>query len=287
MYAKMVLVLCFVLLTMSCIENSAVDLQAHISRAITNSSYRGPSAAEFDLAKELFKRTLSARNVTAELKTNWAKLGFELREVEQCGETFLLLAEPVGREEGRGWYIFRTNNTGKTAIQAPHARNDVRTGVIGLKFFLAGPCRAYAASTITRHRADVAHLEQTYFQAFTLAFAEVCPTGLVVQLHGFDPHQHKSIKGDIVASAGTNQPMPWLKELVEQLAKATSLTVLAYPDDTHQLGATTNAQAKALRSHPHCRFLHLEMTQQLRERLLNDEQLQRAFVNILLNFQTQ
>lgn len=287
MYAKIAFVLGFLLMMMCCVESSAFDLQAYLSRAITNRSYRGPTAAEFDRAKELFKRTLLARKATAELKTNWAQLGFELREVDQCGETFLLLAEPVGFEEGRGWYIFRPENTNKTAIQAPHARNDVYTGVIGLKFFLARPCRAYAASTITRHRADMAHLEQTYFQAFTLAFAEVCPTGLVVQLHGFDPQQHKSVKGDIVASAGTNQPMPWLKKLVEQLAKATSLTVRAYPENTRQLGGTTNAQAKALRSNPHCRFLHIEMTPQLRERLLKDEQLQRAFVNTLLNFQTQ
>ncbi len=285
MLAKLLFGLLSVMLVMSCKDSGAFDLEAHLSRAITNRSYRGPTSAEFDLAKELFKQTLSCQWVTSELKTNWAQLGFELREVSHGGEVFLLLAEPLGQEEGRGWYLFRTEQSAKTAIQAPHARNDVRTGLIGLKLFLAGPVRAYAASTITRHLADVAHLERTYFQAFTLAFAEICPTGIVVQLHGFDSQQHKGIKGDIVASAGTNRPASWLTQLVQRLEEALSLRVLAYPEDTNQLGGTTNAQAKALRSHAHCRFLHLEMTRELRERLVKEKKLQRLLVNTLSEFQ--
>ncbi|MCX7721525.1 MAG: hypothetical protein N2379_00485 [Verrucomicrobiae bacterium] len=259
-------------------------LHDELARAITNQSYRAPTEAEFAAAKELFKKTFKASGATPELKAEWGRLGFELREVSHGKEMFLLLAAPHGSDAGAGWYLFRVGKTAPVAIQTPHARNDVHTGLIGLELFLVGPFRAYAASTITRHKADMAHLDLTYFQAFTVAFAETCNTGMVVQLHGFDAARYKDISGQIVASAGTDKPLPWLGALTRRMAKATSLRVLAYPDDTRRLGGTTNAQATALRQHVHCRFLHLELSRELRDRLVKDKRLQREIVNVLADF---
>jgi len=177
--------------------------------------------------------------------------------------------------------LFRNRPESTMALESPHAKNDIHTGVIGLRLFLAGQTRAYAAATITRHVADMAHLEDTCFQAFTLAFADVCPTGLVVQLHGFESENHSGTRADVIASAGSPSPEPWLDDVVQQLKQATALTVLAYPRDTRQLGATRNAQGEALHQSRRCRFLHLEMTKELRDQLTRDDQLRRAILNTL------
>jgi hypothetical protein len=215
----------------------------------------------------------------AELKTGWYKLGFAFHEVTAEGEPMWLVTQPPDSESGGGWYLFRTNHQSNLAFETPHARNDVHTGIIGLRLFQAGTARVLAASTITRHRADMAHLEGTFFQEFTLAFAEACPTGLVVQLHGFESENHNNIAADILASAGTKTPGPWFEPVVEKLKQATSVRVLAYPRDTKVLGGTTNTQGKALNQTPHCRFLHLEITPELRERMARDPELRRAILN--------
>jgi len=259
----------------------AVDLEACLTRAITNKVYEAPTPAELTQAKQLFERTLQGHWTQAELTTNWAALGFEFQKVATGGESLCLLSEPAGKESGRGWYLFRTDCQSSIALEAPHARNDIHTGIIALRLFLAGQSRVLAASTITRHRADMAHLDDTFFQSFTLAFAQACPTGLVVQLHGFDAENHRSAPAEIIASAGTRSPEPWLADLVKQLKKATSLSVLAYPEDTKLLGATLNAQGRALQQTGHCRFLHLEMSMELREDLIRDDELRRAILDRL------
>ena len=264
-----------------CAQIAAPDLEARLARAITNVTYQPPAPSEFARARELFAHTLRGDQTAAELKTGWAGLGFEFNEVAAGSGSLWLVCEPPGKEAGRGWYLFRTNAASTTALEAPHAKNDVHTGVISLRLFLAGDARVLAESTITRHRADMAHLDDTFFQAFTLAFADVCPTGLVVQLHGFETENHGGTKADIIASAGTPSPEAWFGDAVQALKNASSWIVLAYPTDIKQLGATTNAQGKALNKAGHCRFYHLEFTKELRDRLTRDEALRRALLESL------
>jgi hypothetical protein len=223
----------------------SIDLEGCLARAITNKSYQPPKPEQLTRAEALFRRTLQRDGNVAELGTNWAALGFELQEIATAKETLWLLSEPPGKEQGRGWYLFRIQSkasslqsevgeSGATtldsrfqtldsgpqtsvALQAPHARNDLHTGKIALRLFLAGEARALAASTLTRHVADLAHLENSFFQSFTLAFAQTCPTGLVVQLHGFDGDKHDQIEADMIASAGTRSLQPWLGDWVEQM----------------------------------------------------------------------
>jgi hypothetical protein len=263
------------------LKSPAVDLEPCLSRAIANKVYQSPSREERARAQELFVRTLQGHDSLAELAIPWSALGFEFKEVTTPEETLWLLSEPAGKESGRGWYLFRTNHQSSVALEMPHARNDIHTGMIGLRMFLTGQARVLAASTITRHRADMAHLDDTFFQAFTLAFAQVCPTGLVVQLHGFEAGNHDTVKADIIASAGSRSPSPWLADLVQRLRKVTNLPVLAYPEDTRVLGATLNAQGRALQPTPSCRFVHLEMCLEFRERLTRDDKLRRAIFNCL------
>jgi hypothetical protein len=262
-------------------ETVTTDLETWLARAITNTTYQPPTQAEFRQAKELFGHTLNVDRSAAELKAGWEKLGFGFYEVATNGETLWLISEPQGKEFGRGWYLFRTQRQSSTAWEAPHAKNDIHTGVISLRLFLAGQSRAFAASTITRYQADMAHLDDTYFQAFTLAFAEACPKGLVIQLHGFESDNHTNAKADVIASAGTRSPESWFGDAIEDFRKATSLIVLAYPQDIKQLGATTNVQGLALHNVGRCRFLHLEFTKELRDRLTRDQKLRQAILESL------
>ncbi len=257
------------------------DLEAWMSRAITNLAYQPPTAAEFKRARELFAHTLKADRAMEELKSGWQELGFGFYEITADGKTLWLVSEPPGKEFGRGWYLFRTHSDSSMALEAPHARNDVHTGIITLRMFLAGQVRVLAESTITRHKADMARLDDSFFQAFTLAYGEVCPTGLIVQFHGFETDNHEGVKADIIASTGTRSAEPWLGHVVQRVRKATSLAVLAYPQDTKTLGATVNIQGQALRKAGHCRFLHLELTRELRDQLTRDAALRRAILESL------
>ena len=259
---------------------SALDLEAALTRAVTNLNYLAPSAADLTHARQLFADTLAGSQSLEVLQPEWSRLGFELREVTATGEALWLLCEPAGTEAGRGWYLFRHSGS-PVAIMAPHARNDIHTGLISLRLFLAGHARVLACGTITRRRADMAHLEDTYFQAFTLAFAQMSPTGLVVQLHGFESTNHNGTKAAIIASTGSRTPEPWLAELVRCLRQSTALNVLAYPDNVKQLGATSNAQGQALTRVGRCRFLHFEFSLELRERLTRDQALRKMFLDCL------
>jgi hypothetical protein len=262
------------------------DLEALLARAIINETYAPPTQAEFARAKELFGLTLRGDTPTPELKVRWAELGFGFYEIAADGKPLWLVCEPQGKESGRGWYLFRTNRESTLALEAPHARNDLHTGIISLRLFLAGDARVLAASTITRRTADMAHLDDTFFQAFTLAFAEACPTGLVFQPHGFESDNHTDAKADIIATAGTRSPGTWFGDFVQRLKKATSLIVLAYPQDVQELGALTNTQGQAL-NRGHCRFLHVEFTKELRDRLTRDKELRRALLDCLSSAQTK
>jgi hypothetical protein len=260
-------------------EARALELESSLTRAIANTRYEQPAASDLSQARELFKHTLLGDQPVAELKSGWYKLGFAFHKLTSNGEPMWLVSQPPDSESGGGWYLFRTNHESTLAFETPHARNDVHTGIIGLRLFQAGTARVLAASTITRHRADMAHLEDTFFQAFTLAFAEACPTGLVVQLHGFESGNHNNIDADILASAGTQSPGAWFLEMVDKLRHLSGVRVLGYPRDTKVLGGTTNSQGKALNQTPHCRFLHLEITPELRERMARDQELRRAILD--------
>jgi hypothetical protein len=68
---------------------------------------------------------------------------------------------------------------------------------------------------------------------------------------------------------------------VDRLKQATAVRVLAFPRDTKALGAMLNAQGKELNKTRRCRFLHLEMTPELRQRLARDSELRHAVLDCL------
>jgi len=95
--------------------------------------------------------------------------------------------------------------------------------------FLEGRWRAAALNTTHRFKsgsegvdADLAHLEESYFQAFTRAWCLV-GGGPLVQLHGYVKEKRKSVQArsaDIILSSGVQTAQPLAHASAARLARA-------------------------------------------------------------------
>lgn len=240
-------------------------------------SYQTPSANDADAAVLLFERLLKGERGDA-LNRQAAQLGWEMRSDKRAGADWTVLVEPASARAGRGMYAFSTK--GRHALQAPHVPSDGLTGDILLRFAGDGLPRALAWNTVHRKQADVAHLDNTYFTAFALAYAKVYPQEKILQLHGFDSDRRKSGAGAdsaAIISATTDRPPPALREAVSCLKNRVTENTRLYGVDVRELGGTTNSGAKALRQAGYAGFVHIELDRALRERLAGDTAARQAF----------
>ena len=281
---------------------SIVELRAAASQG---GNYQTPTREELRKAEELFKRTLrqaprlsSAKSQSRlllcvgayghtpllSLQKAWFKLDFELLSVREGDEDFLVLKEIEGYKTGRGFYVFRTGQATAITLQAPHSSNDLYTGEIVLHLFQEDRAVAGAWNTVPRSKADLTHLSESYFQSFALAFAQIYPNGVVLQLHGFKQDKRKSRSGaeaDMIISGGTKHPATWLLQTAECLKRSIAGVVRLYPQDVRDLGAATNKNAQALRGIGYDGFMHVEMSAALRMRMRDDQATRQAFLKCL------
>lgn len=232
--------------------------------------YRAPTQPELQRAEALFRQTLLGQGTTQELQQAWATLGIELVQIHGGGEDWWVLQEQPEHKTGRGFYVFRLAEAKALVIQAPHSGADRYTGEITLSLLREGAAKAAAWRTLPRQQADLAHLEATYFQAFTRAFAQAFPSGTVMQLHGFEQEKREGRSAgdaDIVLSNGTRTPPERLRQIGQCWHRTLGVIVKLYPDDVKDLGATANAQAMLLHGMGYPGFLHIEMSTLVRERL--------------------
>jgi hypothetical protein len=235
--------------------------------------YRPPSEDALREADSLFVRTLSQHEGRDDLQQGWATLGMELLSLDDKDGTLWVIREQSSRKTGRGIYVVRVGTAQALAIQAPHSGADRYTGEIALRLLQEGKAKAGAWRTVPRGKADLAHLGGTYFQAFTRAFAQVFPSGQIMQLHGFEQEKRvgRSVgEAEIVLSNGTSTPPAQLTQVANCWKHTLSIVVKRYPDEAKDLGATTNAQALLLHSLGHSGFLHVEMSEGIRARLHKD-----------------
>lgn len=215
-------------------------------------------------------------------------LGFEL--AVGGGGDWLLLRELEGVRRGGGVYALRTRLPHPEAplvLQAPHAFYDVRTGEIALGLFEGVPADALMLNTVHRYRgalggsADLAHLEESYFQAATRGLAAALAGARVVQLHGYSPERHPELgEAQLVASKGSAARIrdPVFDVLVQQLRAALGeKAVVVYGVEVRKLGGTTNAQGRYLNAYTDDLFYHLELAHGLRTRLAQEPPLAGAF----------
>ncbi|MBI3268608.1 MAG: hypothetical protein HYZ53_06270 [Planctomycetes bacterium] len=247
------------------------DALVSLWRAAARGGHAGAvSGEEVAVAETLFVRALTPDPAVEELATAWAAVGMEFFLTKDGDAEFLVLREPQGRKLGRGFYAFRRGASEPVAWEAPHGDTDLHTGVIVARALREGRARAAAWNTVPRGEVDLAHTDATLFQAFTRAFGRTQPEGVLVQLHGFETGNRKSVsaaEATMILSCGTKSPPAWLVGFADDLRRRPLGVVKLYGRDVFDLGATRNAQAEALRQLHHEGFVHIEVCEPLREEL--------------------
>ena len=245
--------------------------------------YQRPTQGELKIAERLFQHLLAGEGELTTAISLCQQIQLDLILVTREKEDFLIVMEIENARRGRGFYIFRRKRFKPVIIQVPHAYHDLHTDRIGRRLFWESEAVAAAWNTVSRSvviagevgKSDLAHLESSYFQAFTVAFARLYPEGLVLQLHGFRKDRRSTVEGalaDIIVSNGSRTPGRWLETAASCLDEKLAVSVTVYPRDVSELGGTTSAQARVLRSLKHEGFLHFEMGLEARRRLLRNEQ---------------
>jgi hypothetical protein len=239
-------------------------------------------------AQALFARTLRAQEPVELLQQAWATLSFELEVYQSNGGQVWLVRESADHQAGRGFYAFRPEQAIPIALQAPHSFADKDTRRLATQLFLSERFRAAAWNTVHRKTIDLAHTDASFFNAFTCAFVDVYrEQAIVCQLHGFARAKRTTAAGrsaDLILSDGSRSPPYWLHVAAKEIrALSPQLVVRLYPVEVSELGATTNRQGRALREAGVGKFLHLEMSPELRLHLIESPQARADYLKIFVN----
>ena len=285
---SLLLILTPILMTLlPSISFAQTDFANILKEASVGKQFVQPSHAEIRRGEALFSRLFKGERSIA-LNAAWAEAGFDVLSADSGQLT--LVVEQASQRAGRGFFVLRAG--APVMLQIPHAFYDELTREIGVSVFKRGRFSAAAWNTVPRKfeqngqviNADMAHLTNTYFIAFSRAFARHYPQGNIVQLHGFDQSKRNSstaASAAAIISNGSGSASPMLKKLAVDLQQKTKLNILVYPDDVRELGATTNTVAAALRDIGFTQFTHIEMSRGFRERLKRSRAWQLILVNSL------
>jgi len=252
-----------------------------------------PARAEVDWAETLFARLLQG-DASPTVTQGLGALGFEVRPLGPPPAPLVVL-EAVGRRVGKGTYVLRRHRTQPVVVlQAPHRFHDRGTGTIAARLFEEANFAALAWNNVPRRYkehgtaidADLARLDVHYLTGFSSAVARSFPQARIVQLHGFEPRKRRSDAGSeaaVILSDGTKTPGPIVREVTTCLRSSfPDERVLLYPEDTSELGGTTNRQGAAVRAAGSAGFLHLEMSSELRALLQRSPEARAALAGCLL-----
>ncbi len=261
--------------------------------------YAAPSRAELaameGLIAEAARLAESEEFDAAALAEPLAETGFVAERWEVGDARVLALLDAPGR--GGGAYLFRLGATARGTharhvLQAPHAYHDVGTGRIAASLFFAhGAGDAFFTNTVHRYwaedgtttprldaPADVCRHDDSFFQAATRALLAQGPARLV-QLHGFGDREGGDL--DVVVSRGDERGSgAGIAALAARLGAVSGARVARFPEDTAELGATTNAQGRHARS-VGAEFVHLEMSRSFRERLARERPLAAGLARVI------
>lgn len=269
------------------LEEAFLALSKSLQTARQQQRFQLPTSGELLVAKSLFERILSGEDGPT-MAQAWQNLGFEW--VNWQG--LRLLRESPGRQEGKGFFLFRPEPADAILMQIPHGETDERTGEIGIRLALEGRARVVAWNTVPRTftsdggsiNADLAHLEQSLFTALVEAFAMGKPQGAVVQFHGFAQEKRRSTAGkqaELIVSAGHPTPGIWHEQVATCMGRNGVVGTKLYSREVNELGGETNSSGKLLRRLGMQGFLHLEMSRPLRDRLATDGALRAVFYRCL------
>ena len=272
-------------------------LSDHLRHARADRRWRGPSRHEREALRAGFRRVVAGCDETSvgEVNRELGPFGFAVEFLPARFGPLVMIREREDQRTGRGLYVIRCDwppgiDTPGTPviIQAPHPFFDLHTGELVAKLFAEGPFLGAYWSSVHRYRAtrdetpeapihpgDVAHQPGSAFQAATVGAALGHSEVRFVQLHGFS---QATAETDVILSSGDRGLIPHGlgRNLSPSLGK-----VWLYGQDTGVLGATTNAQQKALNEAQPGRFVHVELALGVRRRLRRDPNLREELARAL------
>jgi hypothetical protein len=199
--------------------------------------------------------------------------------------------------QGGGYFAWRCGGASDVLVQAPHSFFDLDTADLARTMFVDRQVRGVMWNTVHRYRAtpdeqpedalhpaDVAHQPASLYQTWTLAATKAWPSLRVVQLHGF---AGGASVGDVILSSGIEGVTPLaaaarLTGRLGPLEDGAFAAVQVFGVDTDLLGATTNAQARALAGGAGESFLHVELSRDVRAWLRADAARADAFLDVVL-----
>lgn len=244
------------------------------------------------VAADHFERLL-ADGTSPDLLRELESLEFLVQKRSSPYGSLLFVREAPERATGKGFYTIAEHGA-PVLLQAPHRDEDAGTGTIVAQLMEEHDFKAAAWNTVPRWyggvsgrvNADLAHIEVSHFNAFGLAFARVFPEGRVVQIHGFSRDKRSTASGrsaSIIVSSGTSRAGAAARAIADCLASTlTAETVLLYPTQVRELGATTNTNAQALRANGFYNFVHIELSREIRDALVADPNLRTRFAKSIV-----
>ena len=263
--------------------------------------YRGQSRKKIDAAKKLFIKLF--KGATAfELKSDWNKLGMHIQELKRGKRTYTVIYEHEDKLFGRGFYIFcKSKLTRNAALEMPHRFWDIDTGILGYKLMLSGHYVAAAWNTVHRYQtpneqrltSDMAHTKNSFFHAFTLAFAEAMPKdSILVQPHGFSNKNQKSYYGKnsaVILSNCTPKPLKQFLCCAKLIRNIMPQPAYIYPlTAIRNLTGLESVAAETLRDKGKKQvFIHMEMNGKTREDMVKDAALRKKFTKCIIKSTTQ
>lgn len=262
-------------------------LDSQLKKAFNKGQFVLPDGNELQQVRKAFSQELAGQSAT----DIWDALSMQ-RVMQQ---DLLFFQEAVDVRKGRGLFAIRKDNKAEPwLIQAPHARFDKWTGKIVELLFSEGQFKAAMWNSVSRktpiehssvkREADMAHLPETYWQAITESFARYYEQGKVIQIHGYNQAKRKSSAGrnsEIILSAGHIYPPVWVQKFAHCLNKVIPDKISLYPYDVEELGATTNVQGQLLRNIGFKGFLHIEMSQSMRQQFLQRQELRQLLIGCI------
>jgi hypothetical protein len=251
---------------------------------------------ERQIATDLIPRLLNgqATHLPADTGGTLQDAGLQIVRWSDNDDRIWALLESEDTRRGSGAYLFSgrpapSPRQRELVLAAPHAFFDEQTGIIAGSIFFAHVAtdprmRAFFTNTLHRYRdrpgkaiphddsaADVCHNPQHLFSAVTEAAARLAPMTFV-QIHGFGSAQTRS--ADVIVSAGNKKAStPRARAVAAGLARILESSVTVFPEETSELGATTNVQGQLLAKIPGAEFVHIEMSMPIRQRLVQDPNL--------------
>ena len=287
------------------------DYEAAVYTAGPSATFRPTTPAEHEAVAKLVPALLEASWGSANPPhERAAAAGFQIEAWTINGDRYWALVEAPGHERGAGAYIFRVGpknpDEPTLLLQAPHNFFDLGTGRLAadIMFNPRKGLRPRALFTNTIHRyqitpgdkkkrkgdnnpADVAHNPEHAFTVATDAFAIAAGHVRVIQLHGFGERVDEP-EGDpgaiaMVVSAGDKAKSSPLSIAIAAAAAKAFGDVRRFPEETKLLGATTNAQKRALDKSGRGDFVHIEMSRELRQRLAASAELRTQLADVLFD----